>query len=427
MNLRRTILLASVAVNVGFAAVLIRDLGSTSKPEAVSTDPADSPAVVLPVPLVSKDDREATIPSSTVQTNSANATFSWSQLESEDYKEYIARLRAFGVSERSIRDIIFAEVQKLYRPKFAALRPPKKSSDTNFWQNRNFYGPYANSTKEQREQMSVLQKEQKELLKTLLGNDVYQEIAKDSGYPDWTERQFGSLPDELRDKVTQMQQRFQEATSEIHAKTQGYFDQDTQADLKALQRKFRDELGTVLTPEQVQEYELRSSDIANNLRWQLGPFDSNEQEFRAIFNYKQAQEDLNPPRNTDDEDKHPSAEEMKARQEKQKELDVALASALGPERLKEYKLMEQWEYRNLFEAGIAKESVLKVVDMKQQVEDAANKLRQDKTLTPEQRAEALKAIRSETEKSLAEILGERRAKAYSGNGGYWLRHLAPRE
>ena len=104
----------------------------------------------------------------------------------------------------------------------------------------------------------------------------------------------------------------------------------------------------MLTPEQVQEYELRSSDIANNMRWQLGPFDSNEQEFRAIFNYKQAQEDLNPPRNPDDEGKHPSAEEMKARQEKQKELDAALASALGPERLKEYKLMDQWEYRNLF-------------------------------------------------------------------------------
>jgi len=425
MNFRRAVLLASLAANVGLAAVLISYHGSVPQPKPALSGPAKHLPAAPPVLLESKQDNEAT--PSVGDTNPTNATFSWAQLESEDYQEYIARLRGFGVSERTIRDIIMAEVQKLYRPKFAALWSAKKTSNTNFWENRNFYGPYNSRTKEQREQMNALQKEQNQLIKTLLGENVYQEMAKDWGDPDWTERQFGELPQELRDKVSQMQQRFQEATSEIHAKTQGYFDQDTQADLKALQRKFRDELGTVLTPEQVQEYELRSSDIANNMRWQFGPFDSSEQEFRAIFNYKQAQEDLNPPRNLDDDNKPPSAEEMKARQEKQKELDAALAQALGPDRLKEYKLMDQWEYRNLFEAGVAKESVLKVVDMKQQVEDAANKLRQDKTLTPEQRTEALKAIRAETEKSLAEILGERRAKAYSGNGGYWLRNLSPRE
>jgi hypothetical protein len=87
-------------------------------------------------------------------------------LESEDYKEYIARLRSFGVPEKIIRDVIMADVQKLYRPRFAALRPPKKPANPNFWETRNqgFY-PNRDQTKEQREQTRALQKEQAELIK----------------------------------------------------------------------------------------------------------------------------------------------------------------------------------------------------------------------------------------------------------------------
>jgi hypothetical protein len=79
------------------------------------------------------------------------------------------------------------------------------------------------------------------------------------------------------------------------------------------------------------------------------------------------------------------------------------------------------------EAGVPKESVFKVADMKTEAETAANKLRQDKSLTDTQRAQALKAIRTETEKTLAELVGPRRAKAYSANGGWWLRNIAPKD
>jgi hypothetical protein len=261
----------------------------------------------------------------------------------------------------------------------------------------------------------------------LLGKNVYQEMSKESGYPDYMERQFGSLSPEDREKISDMQSRFSEAQSAIYAKAGGHIDQDTQAELKAVQKKFRDELAGVLTPEQIKDYELRSSEIANQMRWQLSAFEPDEKEFRAIFEYKQALESLNPPRNPDDDTPRPTPEEMKARQQKQKDLEAALAQTLDADRMKEFKLGQNWEYQNLLEAGVAKESVFKVADIKKELETAASKVRQDKSLTPEQRTAALQAMRAETEKALAETLGERRAKAYANNGGYWLRNLAPRE
>ena len=41
-------------------------------------------------------------------------SFDWRMVESEDYKKYIANLRAIGCPEETIRDIIIADVNKLF-------------------------------------------------------------------------------------------------------------------------------------------------------------------------------------------------------------------------------------------------------------------------------------------------------------------------
>lgn len=314
----------------------------------------------------------------------------------------------------------------MYRPKFAALRPPKKPKNEKFWENRfGWNGPDADMSKEQREQTRALQKEQKELIQELLGKNVYQEIAKDSGYEDSSERQFGNLTPEQREKVDEMQQRYWEVSGEIHRRAQGYFDQDMQAELHAAQKKMIAELGTVLSPEQVKEYELRTSDIANNMRWQLSGFDPDEKEFRAIFDYKQASQDLDDLRSRDPDTPAPTKEEVKAMQDKRQEVEKSFADALGADRLKDYKMMEDWPLKNMLDSGVPKASVVKVSDMKDEAQKAASKVRNDKSLSQEQKTAALQAIRTETKNTLNDLLGERRAKAYVGNGGWWLNNIAP--
>src|SRR5262249_10495593 len=182
----------------------------------------------------------------------------------------------------------------------------------------------------------------------LLGGDVYREISRDSGYPDWNERMFGQLTEFQTEKVSEMQERFQTAQSELYAKAGGYMDADMQGELKTLRRQFREELKTVLTPEQVEEYELRSSDVANTMRWELESFQPNEQEFRAIFAYKQGIEDGGTIE-AGGRTWHESNPKLKQMEE-----------VLGPERMKEFKLMENWEFRNLFQSQFPRESILEI-------------------------------------------------------------------
>lgn len=431
MNLRALILLISIAGNLLLAAVIIRQDKTSETPDTTSTNSTQtSPAKIetTGAEQATTDNNGAVVTATSENAETGDATaFRWSQLEAADYKEYIARLRAFGVPERVVRDIIIADVTKLFRPRFAALRPAKKPANQNFWENRNYSysSPDRDMTKEQRAQTTALRKEQMNLIKELLGADVYEQISKESGYPDYTERMYGKLDKEQRDKISEMTQKFQEEQSAIYAKADGYVDQDTQKELEALRKKHRGELASVLTPEQLEEYELRSSQTAQQMRWELSSFEPDEGEFRAIHNYKQAMDDLKPVRGEDD--KPPTAEEQKAFREKQKLLDESLANTLGTNRLAEYKLMSNYEYRNLFDAGVPKETVMKIPDIKKETESAASKIRNDKSLTQEQKNEALKAIKAETTKALGEMLGDRRAKYYQQNGGWWLRNLAPSE
>ena len=415
MNLRLVLLALCLAGNALLATVLFRHGAHSPQPTIPATNLPPTAAQV-----------ESSQPSTSVPaTSTATPDFQWSQLAAPDLAVYIVQLRAFGVPEPTVRDIIFGAVETIYRPKRGALRPPKKPDDGKFWMRRNYYGPDTQMTKAQREQMRALRKEESDLLKSLLGQDVYQQMAKDSGNRDWADRYFASIPKELRENVQDIDSRMNEAKQDIYAATEGYVDQDTQADLRAVEKKFQAELAAVLTPEQLLEWDVRHSDTANQLKNDLSAFDPNEAEFRALFKYQQTAQDLNPSRNPDDDTPPPTADERKVLQEKQKALDAELAQAIGDDRAKEYKLEQDYTYRNLIDSGVPKDSVFKLDDMKTQAQAAGQKVRSDMTLSADQRAQALSAIRAETQNGINGLLGDKQGKRYLNNGGWWLNNIAP--
>src|SRR5262245_56336349 len=67
-------------------------------------------------------------------TGSTAPQFHWTEVESADYKEYISRLRAVQCPEETIRDIIVADINKLYAPregpfKLVVEAPEESSGD----------------------------------------------------------------------------------------------------------------------------------------------------------------------------------------------------------------------------------------------------------------------------------------------------------
>jgi hypothetical protein len=301
----------------------------------------------------------------------------------------------------------------------------KKPDETKFWEQRNhFYNPASQPTKEQRAQLRALHKEEFALLKSLLGDDVQEQMEKDSGN-DWMEKNFAFIPKELREQVQDLDEQMNEDKQAIYAQNEGSFDAYQQEDLRKVEKKYHDELAKILTPDQLLEWDLRHSDTANQLKNDLSAFDPSENEFRALFQYNQTKADLSQQRNPDDDSPPPTAEEKKALQEKQKALDDELAQAVGTNRVAEYKLEQDYGYRNLIDSGVPKASVFALDDMKKQAQDAANKIRRDKSLNPDQRTAALAAIRAETQNSLNGLLDDKQIKHYVSQGGWWLNNIAP--
>lgn len=424
MNLRLILLVLCLAGNVWLATALLRH-GSTASPAA----DAAAKKTAAPENLFPTTTPPAVNAAGAASTAAVSlADFSWSQIYAPDFALYLKQLRGFATPDRQLHDIIYGAVDAGYRPQRRALRPPaKKADDAKFWARRNYYSYAQQSTKEQRAQLRALQKQESELLKSLFGADFLAQLTKESGGIDWMEKQYGFIPKELREKASEIEQEMQEAKSEIYALNEGNMDQYGREDLRKLEKKFHDEMAKILTPEQLKEWDLRHSDAANQLKNDLSAFDPKEDEFRALFDYKQASDALNPQRDPDSDAPRPTAEERKANAEKQAALYASLTNAIGADRAKEYQLEQDYAYRSLIESGVAKESVFKLDDMKKEAQAAANKIRKDKTLTPEQRTAALNDIRTETQASINGLLGDKFAKRYSGQGGWWLNSIAPQQ
>jgi hypothetical protein len=418
MNFRLLLLLVCLAGNVLLAAVLVRH---GSNPPRAATPTATISTAANPV---SSETPQPDAPP--VADNAAAPDFQWSQIAAPDLAIYIAQLRAFGTPEPKVREIIFGVVESIYRPRRGALRPPvKKAVEDKFWERRRFYGWAQPGTKEQRTQLRALQKEETDLLKSLFGPDVYEQMAKDSGGINWMEKQYGFIPKELREQVQEIEQEMNDDKQAIYAQNDGSFDPYQQSDLRKVEKKYHDELAKILTPEQLLEWDLRHSDTANQLKNNLSAFDPNEDEFRALFQYQQAKDGLNPPPDPDSDAPALTADERKALAEKQKALDDQLALAVGTNRVAEYKLEQDYGYRSLIESGVPKASVFQLDDMKKQAQDAANKIRKDKTLSPEDRTAALAAIRAETQAGISGLLDDKQLKRYTSQGGYWINNIAP--
>ncbi len=432
MNTRLLLLVLCLAGNVLLAVALVRhgSAASVAAPETDSTQQLFPGHKKISPAASTAGGMTAISPADTIVVTNG-AEFSWSQFTVLDFKRYIKQLRSLGTPEMQVREIIGGAIDAIYRPRRAALMPPtKKRDDSKFWARRNNYGYQPPTTKEQRQQMRALQKEEAELVKSLFDEDYYNRMIKEespAGGIDWMEKQYGYLPKELREKVQEIETEKNEETWAIQSQAQEDNDwQSREADTRKIEKKYHDELAKILTPEQLAEWDLRHSQTANNLKNNLSVFDPKEDEFRALFKYQQAMETINPPRDPDADPVKLTAEERKANSEKQKAAEAELASLIGTNRVAEYKIEQDYSYRQLIEGGVAKESVFKLDDMKNQAQDAANKIRKDKTLTADQRKEALAAIRTETQAGINDLIGEKSAKNYLNQGGWWLNNIAPK-
>ena len=411
MSVRAVVLILSLAVNLLLGWAVKRNY--TALPAGESSSSLAGFPTLSTVPLRPRANQLPATPPE------GKHPFQWSQLETGDFPGYILRLRAFGVPDRIIRNMIIAEVNELYTPRFNDLRPSRTPviNRTNFWDYPAFApDPDQGLAAWQLVRLSALEREKWTLIRILVGQDIRLRLFHDSSHPDLQGPRYSFLPEDKQDAVQRIDSSYNEARANILAGTNGQLDEDTQADLVRLALKEYHALAALLTPEELKEFEIRNSDTAIQIRQELGPLAPSEQEFRTIFAYRKARAAVAQQKNL-------SPEEARAVQGKLHAAADTLLQTLGTERHQQYQLLSNSDFHSLVRGGVPLNIIQQIADMKNNTDAAVRNIRTNPSLTPGQRAQSLQTLQANTQESLTRLLGERRAQVYCHEDGGWIQAI----
>ncbi|HYV27809.1 MAG TPA: hypothetical protein VFA77_09765 [Candidatus Eisenbacteria bacterium] len=375
----------------------------------------------------------ATAPSTTVITNTRTKivrepdaptapapglNFTWSSVEAANYKEYIANLRAIDCPEETIRDLILADVNKLYAPREAPFKT--KAEAPLPWEPAANVAAARLDEVEKRRQLREVQKEKSAVLKELLGIDLPLDLVRTASSRNYDryEMAINALPESKREMVREIQENYWQTSDALgdkynHNRTAAYLEE-----YKRLNLERKAALARALTPEEMEEYDMRTSNTGNSLINQLADFKPTEKEFREIFRIrKQVEEPFEGAMSVNSVD----AGDNQSSADRKRQANEQIKQALGPERAAEFDLSQDFNYRRLATVGerygVPQENILKAYELQKASQADIQKIGNDRNLSNQQRTEAYQNIQAGNARALTEILGERAAKALNRRGG----------
>ncbi|HXC98664.1 MAG TPA: LysM domain-containing protein, partial [Verrucomicrobiae bacterium] len=320
--------------------------------------------------------------------------FNWSQVESPDYPVYIARLREIGCPEETIRDIVIADVNKLYANKRLDEVP---TQDQEWWRST----PDTNLIAAAAAKTQALEQERRALLNTLLGPNWQVEDAERKELA-LNGPVLGDLSPETKQAVRDIVARYQKDKQAYLDARRANGQAADPADVARAEQAMRADLSKILTPAQLEEFLLRYSSTAADLRNQLRDFNVTADEFRAIFRLRDPiaqQIALASGPNT-------SPTELAA---EQKEMQDAIKNVLGPDRFQSLQLSQDPAYRDAVSVAAQYGAPSNVVQALYRLNLAAkaeqDRINNDPTLSPDQKAAQLQALADQEQATGDQLLG----------------------
>ena len=408
----KPILAASLVLNAALAiAVVTRSSHAPDSQPTVSSSKAVGNAFLTPNPGKRSVERTTT-------TSTSVRTFNWESVESADYRQYIANLRSVGCPDKTIRDIILADVTELYDQRKKLVRAGGKKFE--YWKPGMAAMMMGGGDDETRNKLKAVDDERDKVLRDLgIEPDHKSQTAQVLGQLD---NIFAFLPEEKRGTVMKIM-------SDMQAKIAKTMENGTpdMAELSKVQKEMDKSIKALLTPEEALDYDLRLSNTANMMRMQSAGYEPSEKEFLDVFKLKKSFNDefsmlVQPGDLPKDEQEKRAAADKKLKED--------IKATLGDQRYAEYERAQDYNFQAMLNA--AKKSDLglaeaaQVYDMKKLAEQKAAELRSNSKLSNEDRTAALQAIRTETERSMQQTLGEKGWQSYNKQQNtWWLKGVSP--
>ena len=383
-----------VLANAGlWAAYLRRAETPPSASAPVISNPPEVPSLSAPPPAPVRDQF-------------------WTGLQSEDPVQFAANLRTAGVPEPTVRLLVSGQLRAAYLARqhelFGAAEPAPYGQPTA-----------AAESRERLVALRTLARAQQELLRRLFG-------VEDGGpaVRDRQRRQYGSLPDAKLDQLDGIQSDYDEIAAEVRSKAGGLLLPEEREALELLERERRKDIASVLTPTELEQFDLLNSPEARALRNRLVGFAPTEQEFRKVFLLQREFDEKFARPNSGGLDAAKRSESLVAEQE----LETRLRAALGDMRFAEYRRQNDSGYRMAVRIaerfGLPAQRAAEVYTLAQEVQLQLQILRSDRVLAPEAALQSLATLHRETNEKLGALLGAEGAEAYQQtSSGAWLRTM----
>jgi hypothetical protein len=309
-------------------------------------------------------------------------------VESADYRQYIANLRAIGCPEQTIRDLIVADLNALYASRLKAIwaRRPQ-----NYWQKYREDRP----SPDQLKKLQTLEEEKSQVVKALLGFRPSAQESVDTMFLQLqgNEQQLLFLPEDGRQAAMDA---LAEANFSAQEEKLRILDPNNDPERELFDKKMQ-VLQKVLTPDELEEFRLRSSPRAQWLRSEVQYFDCTPAEFKALLDLR-------------DQRLGPGYENL-APDHAQAIADVR--QVLGDERALTFTRVSDQNYTNIRlaaeRAGLSAEVADSAGQLSLDSQAAATRITSDSSLSQDEKSSRLKALRTQTESQLDALLAQRPA------------------
>jgi hypothetical protein len=340
----------------------------------------------------------------------------WTEIQSDDLRDQVEKLRADGFPPAMVRAIVAAQI----RAKFAARRKALETAQANlpFWRN-----PIPDPSTQAA--MRALSKEEQQAIKDVLGPDP------ENGPAAALRRQFPNLTDQTIDQMVAIRERYDQQRAEVYGSVRGPGGilPDEQTKMEALEKAMHGEFAAILTPQELEEYDLRTSNTANQLRYSLVAFNATEQEFRTLYKLQSAfDEQFGMLRGLAAE------EQMRARSEAQKQLTEQIKVALGTERFAEYQRATDHNYRQTTQLvarlNLAPETANSLYTIQKEFDQRRSDLYRNSggggSAGFDNIAAQATALQQEAIAKVTPVLGSaKNLEAYKQYGGSWITNMVP--
>lgn len=206
------------------------------------------------------------------------APLDWSQIESKDFGAYVANLRNLGCPEGTIRRIVSSEVRESFDHDRRALLD---SEPISFWD-----GSYGEGEMQTPEFQAIAQEESR-FLTELLGEECGSSLEDPTGYETL---RFGQRLAAKKQGVQDILSQTESLREEILAATgEDGLSEEQQQRFSQIEIDKEQALATLLSSEEREDFEIRNSALANELRSMLREEgrEVTEAQFRQMFRMRQ--------------------------------------------------------------------------------------------------------------------------------------------